>query len=677
MLPPNGSPIDGAITSDGFGTLPNQVTCEIRNGKPKLPTNLEDIARQMTQCEPFKDNSICACKDVCPLSNKILGPHQGSLEYSPDNVPNLDFSLNGSDFDLGKLGFIKKMNNFATYSNGAKPSKEELLPLLKKAMAGELVNIKGFKNLSELVQYQDYKDVLNTTIRKEQNFRLNTLNSLDVYDEFTSEKERNNFLFNQVVKNLKRNQRPIVTFPDPISGDAKAYLASSTKDENGQRIVCLHNPSKSYEDNSQCKNSLTMTQNGQFLLKSNENPEGKLISEAGVAQNQEIDMQRMSELQGAGLSPQEDADYLLAVHAHSKTCKEKMVACQPKSLDENFDRLFSESESSSITLSASPSGSSSSVDAKIEGPKDQVQAVAAILGNSPSPITLNRVLTCNSPVSPLCALEKTFGSKEDAKRAMVVYKETGFVPNIKEPSERNVASDNNSPLPSSGVKSHRKNTDVSNLKDGSGEKLNTTSTGLFRRPKMINGQLEFQTCTATIVAPSVVLTSSACLDDKPDATGAHVLFNSQKGTPMSERIKVNCSRVISMDTKKHLVLLQCDGRPGDHFGVTEFSKDEPNQNEEVYTIHHPKGGEKSFTTGKVTKSTPQASLIRSDLLIDQGSGGSMVFSSTDHKALGMNFGGSPDKKEGFAIDSATIHKFINENSPSLETGRRYPAGFSR
>lgn len=471
-----------------------------------------------------------------------------------------------------------------------------------------------------------------------------------------------------MTKNLNRKQRPILTFPHPVTGDAHAYLATEIKTQENSKIICLHDPTTDYSRNTDCKTNMTLEHDGSFRLKTPDNQNGRSIAQAGLLANQEIDTQRMAELQSAGLSPQEDADYLLAVHAHAKSCKEKMVACQPKSIKDNFDRLYVDDTAASIVLSSSKSS------VEVRGSKDRVEAVRAIIGNKPSETTLQRISVCN-PISPLCALEQTFGNKNDAMRAMVVYKETGFAPTIVEPTESNLAGKNDPLLPSSHIRSPRVNTDVSKLKPDTGELANSESTGMFRKPKMIDGKLDYQTCTATLVAPSVVLVSSACLDDKPDATGAHVLFNSQKGTSMSERIKVNCSRVLSLDSKKHLALLQCDGRPGDHFGVTQFSERTPLEKEEVYTVHHPKGDEKSYTTGQVTRHSPEASLVRSNLLIAEGSGGSMVYSAVTHKALGMNFGGSPDRKEGFGVDAKAINEFIQENVPSLETGRRYPAAF--
>ncbi|TNF27721.1 MAG: hypothetical protein EP319_10800 [Deltaproteobacteria bacterium] len=676
MLPPSGSDLDGRITNDGFGTLPPEVRCEVKNGKPSLPSNLEEVARQMTECKPFKDNSVCACKDICPMSSEILSPISGQLEYSKANVPSLESTIPNASFNLGKLGFIKKMNNFASFQkDGEKPSAQELQGLLKNIMNGEIAKIPGFESLDELVSHQDYKDVLLEVIRAEQSFRINTLSSMDAYDEFTSEKERNEFLFSNAIKHLNKKQRPIVTFPHPTTLEAQAYLATETKNENGEKVMCLHDPSESFENNRDCKIKLSMKNDGSMLLKTPSKPQGRAISQAGIIENQEMDMERMGPLQNAGISPQEDADWLLAIHAHSKQCRSTMVACSEKSLDENFDRLFPGQPNEAITLSAN--SSDGPIKVQVEGPKDQVQAIQAILGNDISPITLTRISACSKPATPICVLEKTFGSVKDAKRAMVVWKETGFAPEIVEPASRSIASTDAPPLPSSGIQSHRKNTDVGQLKKGSGEEANSSATGLFRKPITVDGKLTYQTCTATIVSPSVVLTSSACLNDKPDATGAHVIFNSQKGMPMTKRIKVNCSRVLSMDTQNHMVLLQCDGRPGDHFGVTEFASSPPSSGDEVYSIHHPTKKEKSYTTGKIQKVNPGASIIRSDLLTEVGSGGSMIFSRKDHKALGMNFGSSENKKESFSVDAATINKFITENSPGLELGRRYPASFNQ
>lgn len=676
MLPPSGSDMHGRITEDGFGTLPPDTRCEVRNGRPSLPSNLEEVARQMTECKPFKDNSVCACKDVCPMGSDILDPIQNQLEYSNSNVPELESILPSASFKLGKLGFIKKMNNFAKFNSaGEKPTSQELEVALEKAMNGEIVSINGFSDLKELVNHQDYKDTLSKVIRSEQSFRINTLSSMDAYDEFTSEKERNEFLFTNTIKHLKRNQRPIVTFPHPTTLEAQAFLATETKTENGEKVMCLHDPKESFENNSSCKTKVSMKADGSLLFKTPSKPEGRSISQAGIIENQEIDMERMGQLMNAGLSPQEDADWLLAVHSHSKQCRSKMVACSEKSLDENFSRLYQETESVNITLSAT--SSDGPIKVQVAGPKDQVQAVQGILGQNISPVTLTRISACSAPASPVCVLEKTFGNEKDAKRAMVVWKETGFAPEIVEPAERSIASTNDAPLSSSGLNSDRKNTDVGKLKKGSGEEANSSATGLLRRPITVDGELTYQTCTATIVAPSVVMTSSACLNDRPDATGAHVIFNSQKGTPMTRRIKVNCSRVISMDTKKHLALLQCDGRPGDHFGVTEFSKSDPSPGEKVYTVHHPAGKEKSYTTGKINKVNPGATILRSDVLTEIGSGGSMIYSRSSHKALGMNFGTSENKEESFSVDAATINSFISENSPSLELGRRYPASFNK
>lgn len=676
MLPPSGSDMHGRITEDGFGTLPPEVRCEVKDGKPSLPSNLEEVARQMTECKPFKDNSVCACKDVCPMTGEILSPLSGQLEYKQENVPSLETTLPSASFNLGKLGFIKKMNNFAKF-NGSRdrPSPQELESLLSKAMNGEIVEIAGFQNLDQLVNHQEYKDVLMDAIRAEQSFRINTLSSMDAYDEFTTEKDRNEFLFTNTIKHLKRNQRPIVTIPHPTTLEAKAFLATETKTENGEKVMCLHDPAESFQNNKDCKTKVSMKNDGSLVFKTPSKPEGRVVSQAAVIENQEIDMTRMGQLMNAGMSPQEDADWLLAVHSHSKQCRSQMVACSEKSLDENFARLYSDETVEAVTLSAS--STDGPINVQMQGPKDQVQAVQAILGNNVSPITLTRISVCDKPVSPLCALEKTFGSEKDAKRSMVVWKETGFAPEIVEPAIRSIASADDAPLTSSGLRSDRKNTDVGRLKKGSGEEANSIATGLLRRPIMKDGNLTYQTCTATIVAPSVVMTSSACLNDKPDANGAHVIFNSQKGTPMTRRIKVNCSRVLSMDTKKHLALLQCDGRPGDHFGVTEFLDSPPSSGDSVYTVHHPAGQEKSYTTGKVGKTNPGASIVRTDLLTGIGSGGSMVYSASTHKAVGMNFGTSENKEESFSIDAATINQFIKDNSPSLELGRRYPASFNQ
>ena len=195
------------------------------------------------------------------------------------------------------------------------------------------------------------------------------------------------------------------------------------------------------------------------------------------------------------------------------------------------------------------------------------------------------------------------------------------------------------------------------------------SVGRFHKRTAIDNSsmMNIQNCTFTLVSPHHIIGNSHCLDHTDDASNSFIELGYQESIPQDEREIYYCEHVVARSKYLDVLLLECEGRPGDKWGWVELAQTDAPIGEKTYTIHHPKAGYKKYTRG-VNHGNKMDGFVWSNkhiwtnsATIAKGSSGSLTFSENTHKAIMVNFaGGGGIGTRSMGSKSASVLDFFDE-----------------
>jgi V8-like Glu-specific endopeptidase len=185
-------------------------------------------------------------------------------------------------------------------------------------------------------------------------------------------------------------------------------------------------------------------------------------------------------------------------------------------------------------------------------------------------------------------------------------------------------------------------------------------------------------CTGFLISPSVLMTNQHCIPSSGYAQGVKVSFNHLKGVEKGGREFFICDTFLGNNKKLDFALLECQGRPGDKYGVVQLDNKEMKVEESIYVIqqncdYYAKRNcdwSKKYSNGKIKK-------IEEELAHDAdtlgGSSGSPVFSWDGHKVVAIHHAGYGNNGMGrgyrnYAVPMRLIIPYLAEHFPNLGIG---------
>ena len=186
-------------------------------------------------------------------------------------------------------------------------------------------------------------------------------------------------------------------------------------------------------------------------------------------------------------------------------------------------------------------------------------------------------------------------------------------------------------------------------------------------------------CTGTLISPKHVILNSHCNDHQRFLRNGVMVFDYEQGKQGGGQSSYQCNKVILQDRPLDILILECQGRPGDKYGFVELEEREVPRGAETYIVHHPGGSPKKYSEGvfggsgkspnsywdpnmRVWQMVPDRTTSYSTAYIKGGSSGSLSFDAHTHKAIMLNNSSrdssTPQKAQGHT--SASIVRVIKQ-----------------
>ncbi|MEO1015158.1 MAG: trypsin-like peptidase domain-containing protein [Pseudomonadota bacterium] len=166
------------------------------------------------------------------------------------------------------------------------------------------------------------------------------------------------------------------------------------------------------------------------------------------------------------------------------------------------------------------------------------------------------------------------------------------------------------------------------------------------RLDILHGFNGMRTCTASIIAPDLILTNHHCIPGDPKygpITGLNLVMGFYDGADETTVVRyvVDPSPV---ETNKDLdyAILRVEGRPSDRFGAVRILAEDPTPGASLMVFHHPLGRPKHVTRSNCR--VPRSFTFTSDRIAHScdtlpGSSGAPVFAELGRGVLGLHYGG--------------------------------------
>jgi parallel beta-helix repeat protein len=166
-----------------------------------------------------------------------------------------------------------------------------------------------------------------------------------------------------------------------------------------------------------------------------------------------------------------------------------------------------------------------------------------------------------------------------------------------------------------------------------------------------SGKRFVSTCTASLIAPSYVLTNHHCTHGSELLSNFEIVDTVLRMGYLSGDDAGDVFRVlldpIDLNEALDFVILQVEGAPGEIYGTVDLAVRDPLPNEELFLIHHPAGGPQTLTRKScrlVDLNSGDASILRHRCDTSGGSSGALLFSDNDNTAVGLHFAGSANPR---------------------------------
>lgn len=188
-------------------------------------------------------------------------------------------------------------------------------------------------------------------------------------------------------------------------------------------------------------------------------------------------------------------------------------------------------------------------------------------------------------------------------------------------------------------------------------------------------------CTATLISPKHIILNSHCNSHKDIIENrAEVVFNYEQGKNKGEQKAFACNKIVLRDKPKDIMIVECEGRPGDEFGYVELEEKDVPAKTPTYIVHHPGGTPKKYSEGQyggpamtpntywdgrmnVWQNTPtDKSSTFNTGLIKGGSSGSLTFDANTNKAIMLNNSAKSDEipSQAQGHTSASVVRLIKQ-----------------
>ncbi|MBL6989503.1 MAG: trypsin-like peptidase domain-containing protein [Bacteriovoracaceae bacterium] len=183
-------------------------------------------------------------------------------------------------------------------------------------------------------------------------------------------------------------------------------------------------------------------------------------------------------------------------------------------------------------------------------------------------------------------------------------------------------------------------------------------------------------CTGFMITPTVLMTNEHCVPRLSYARGLTATFGHHLGASSYDQETFDCSTLIGVSRKLDFALLSCVGAPGDKYGVVELTSRKATKGEVVYVIQQNCDYYENRScdwTKKVAAGymAPAEGELAHNADTLAGSSGSPLFSTKDHKVIGIHHMGLGNNGYGrgrvnTAVPMEKIVPVIIANFPDWE-----------
>ena len=181
-------------------------------------------------------------------------------------------------------------------------------------------------------------------------------------------------------------------------------------------------------------------------------------------------------------------------------------------------------------------------------------------------------------------------------------------------------------------------------------------------------------CTGFLISENILMTNHHCIPTSLDARGVSVLFTGLDG----KQETIDCSTFVGNDQKLDFALLECEGSPGEIYGVAELAQEIPSEGDKIFVIQQncdfylkgPCDPTQKISMGLVKKVEDE---IFHDADTLGGSSGSPVFNQDTKKVVGLHHAGWGANYYGrgvinLAVPMKMILSFMDSVFSSVEVG---------